>query len=88
MGHVPVRIRIHHWEISVTNEMHIDIIDRLRISWTSMSDKANAERLQAAEEIERLRNALRAIADNKNNEPYAADYARDFLNGEIDANKP
>jgi Flp pilus assembly protein CpaB len=49
---------------------------------------ANAERLQAAEEIERLRNALRAIADNKNNEPYAADYARDFLNGEIDANKP
>jgi hypothetical protein len=32
-----------------------DIVDRLRISWTSMTDMANAERLQAADEIERLR---------------------------------
>jgi hypothetical protein len=33
----------------------IDIADRLRISWTSMTDMGNAERLQAADEIERLR---------------------------------
>jgi predicted nucleic acid-binding Zn-ribbon protein len=59
--------------------MNIDIVDRLRINWTSMTDMGNAERLQAADEIERLRNALRAIADNKNDEPYAADFARDEL---------
>jgi hypothetical protein len=33
----------------------VDIVDRLRISWTSMTDMANAERLQAADEIEQLR---------------------------------
>jgi DNA-binding MarR family transcriptional regulator len=33
----------------------VDIVDRLRISWTSMTEMANAERLQAADEIERLR---------------------------------
>ena len=33
----------------------VDIVDRLRISWTPMTDMANAERLQAADEIERLR---------------------------------
>jgi hypothetical protein len=32
--------------------------------------------------------ALGHIADNANNEPYAADYARDLLKGEVDANKP
>ena len=37
----------------------VDIVDRLRISWTSMTDMANAERLQAADEIERLREQLR-----------------------------
>jgi|LakMenE18May11ns_1017448.scaffolds.fasta_scaffold9956978_22 hypothetical protein len=33
----------------------IDIVDRLRISWTSMTDKQNDERAEAANEIERLR---------------------------------
>jgi len=59
--------------------MSVDIVDRLRISWTSMTDMGNAERLQAADEIQRLRNALQAIADNKHDEPYAADFARDEL---------
>jgi hypothetical protein len=39
---------------------------------------------EAADEIQRLRNALRAIADNKNDEPYAADFARDILGGKDD----
>jgi len=33
----------------------VDIVDRLRISWTSLTDKQNAERNEAADEIERLR---------------------------------
>jgi hypothetical protein len=33
----------------------IDIVDRLRINWTSMTDMGNEERAEAAEEIERLR---------------------------------
>jgi hypothetical protein len=45
----------------------IDIADRLRISWTSMTDMGNAERLQAADEIARLREQLRlANIDNFN----------------------
>ena len=36
----------------------IDIVDRLRINWTSMTDMGNEERAEAAEEIERLRNEL------------------------------
>jgi len=39
-------------------------------------------------EVERLHAGLHNIADNANNEPYAADYARDLLKGEVDANKP
>jgi len=33
----------------------VDIVDRLRINWTSLTDKQNAERNEAAAEIERLR---------------------------------
>jgi hypothetical protein len=33
----------------------IDIVDRLRINWTSLTDKQNAERNEAADEIKRLR---------------------------------
>jgi hypothetical protein len=33
----------------------IDIVDRLRINWTSLTDKQNAERAEAADAIERLR---------------------------------
>ena len=33
----------------------IDIVDRLRIAWTSCSQKINDERNAAADEIERLR---------------------------------
>jgi len=33
----------------------IDIVDRLRINWTSMTDMGNEERAEAAAEIERLR---------------------------------
>jgi hypothetical protein len=73
MGHVPVRIRIHHWEISVSN----DIVKRLR--FRALGDYSVMLCEEAADEIERLRNALRAIADNKNDEPYAADFARDEL---------
>jgi hypothetical protein len=40
----------------------LDIVDRLRIAWTSFGDMANDERLEAAEEIDRLRNLL---AENK-----------------------
>jgi hypothetical protein len=32
-----------------------DIVNRLRIAWESMGDMANAERAEAADEIERLR---------------------------------
>ncbi len=45
----------------------IDIVDCLRISWTSLTDKQNAERAEAADEIERLREQLRlANIDNCN----------------------
>lgn len=37
----------------------VDIVDRLRIIWTSMTDMGNHERAEAADEIERLREALR-----------------------------
>jgi hypothetical protein len=33
----------------------IDIVDRLRINWTSLTKRQNAERNEAADEIERLR---------------------------------
>jgi regulator of replication initiation timing len=36
----------------------LDIVDRLRVAWTSFGDMANDERLEAAEEISRLRNLL------------------------------
>ncbi len=36
----------------------LDIVDRLRVAWTSFGDMANDERLEAAEEIDRLRNLL------------------------------
>lgn len=35
--------------------MSDDIVDRLRIIWTSCSDRINKEREEAADEIERLR---------------------------------
>ena len=45
----------------------IDIVDRLRINWTSMTDMGNEERAEAADEIERLRaerdEARREICD-------------------------
>ena len=45
----------------------IDIVDRLRISWTSMTAMGNAEREEAADEIEQLREQLRlANIDNFN----------------------
>lgn len=37
-----------------TTRTDIDIVDRLRIAWTSCHDRINEERAQAAEEIERL----------------------------------
>ncbi len=43
--------------------MSVDIVDRLRINWTSMTDMGNAERLQAADEIERLRTQLEMWQD-------------------------
>jgi uncharacterized coiled-coil DUF342 family protein len=62
--------------------MHVDIVERLRF-WSETRNNQptswNIDCAQAADEIERLRNALRAIADNKNDEPYAADFARDEL---------
>jgi len=45
----------------------IDIVDRLRINWTSLTDQQNAERNEAADKIERLREQLRlANIDNFN----------------------
>ncbi len=45
----------------------VDIVDRLRISWTSLTDKQNAERNEAAVEIWWLREQLRlANIDNFN----------------------
>ena len=41
----------------------IDIVDRLRIVWTSASDRVNAERSEAADEIERLRSQVVSVAD-------------------------
>lgn len=37
------------------NRTEIDLVDRLRIAWTSCHDRINEERAQAADEIERLR---------------------------------
>lgn len=36
--------------------MSADIVARLRILWTSCTDRINNERTEAADEIERLRN--------------------------------
>jgi NAD-specific glutamate dehydrogenase len=36
-------------------QRHIPLVTRLRIPWTSMSDRGNAERAEAATEIERLK---------------------------------
>ena len=44
----------------------IDIVDRLRISWTSMTAMGNAEREEAADEIERIRNELVSMTDKFN----------------------
>lgn len=41
----------------------IDIVDRLMIVWTSMTDMGNAERREAAEEVFRLRSELVSKAD-------------------------
>lgn len=41
----------------------IDIVDRLRIAWTSMTEMGNAERKEAADEIERLRAELVRMTD-------------------------
>ncbi len=57
--------------------MSNDIVKRLR--FRALGDYSVMLCEEAADEIERLRNALRAIADNKNDEPYAADFARDEL---------
>ncbi len=57
--------------------MSNDIVKRLR--FRALGDCSVMLCEEAADEIERLRNALRAIADNKNDEPYAADFARDEL---------
>jgi len=45
----------------------IDIVDRLRINWTSLTDKQNAERNEAADEIERLRAELRTYTGDGHN---------------------
>lgn len=36
----------------------IDIVDRLRIAWTSMTDMGNAEREEAANQIELMRSQI------------------------------
>jgi len=40
--------------------MSADIVARLRILWTSCTDRINNERTEAADEIERLRKELAA----------------------------
>jgi len=40
--------------------MNADIVARLRILWTSCTDRINNERTEAADEIERLRKELAA----------------------------
>jgi len=40
--------------------MNADIVARLRILWTSCTDRINNERTEAADEIERLRSELAA----------------------------
>jgi hypothetical protein len=69
-----------------------DIVDRLRISWTSMTDMANAERLQAADEIERLRRErdearqrlCKVVGDNRDmwGEDVAKEYGWDCFKGD------
>ena len=39
----------------------MDIIERLRIKWSAMGDMANAERAEAADEIERLREKVNSL---------------------------
>lgn len=43
--------------------MDLDIVPRLRIVWTSCTDRINKEREEAADEIERLRKELKAWQD-------------------------
>lgn len=45
------------------NLRDIELVDRLRIVWTSCPDRVNDERAEAADEIERLRNELESITD-------------------------
>jgi methyl-accepting chemotaxis protein len=57
--------------------MSVDIVERLNRHRCVTGIRTVID--DAADEIQRLRNALQAIADNKNDEPYAADFARDEL---------
>ena len=52
----------------------VDIVDRLRIAWTSMTDMGNAEREEAADEIERLREEHRAACEDR--DAYRSRYHR------------
>ena len=54
----------------------MDIVDRLRINWTSLTDKQNAERNEAADEIERLREQLRLCNIDNFNTTAERDQAR------------
>ena len=67
----------------------IDIVDRLRINWTSLTDKQNAERNEAADEIERLRaerddarwRLCKVVGDNRDmwGEDVAKEYGWDIF---------
>jgi hypothetical protein len=69
-----------------------DIVDRLRINWTSLTDKQNAERNEAADEIERLRaerddarwRLCKVVGDNRDmwGEDVAKEYGWDYLKEE------
>jgi hypothetical protein len=59
--------------------MSVDIVERLNRHRCVTGIRTVID--EAADEIQRLRNALQAIADNKHDEPYAADFARDILGG-------
>lgn len=54
-----------------------DIVTRLRRDCMSLIAD------EAADEIERLRNALHDIIDNGHSEPISAKYARDILSGKV-----
>lgn len=62
--------------------MGSDLVDRLR---AHALDEGTDSRLldEAANEIRRLRSALREIAANAASEPYSGEYALDALNGRI-----